>query len=582
MNCTYHVISHTHWDREWYLTHQQFRLRLVQLMDNLLDLLASDPRFRFFHLDGQTIVLRDYLEIRPWRRQEIAARVREGRLLIGPWYLQNDEFLTSPESTVRNLLLGRALAREFGEEMRVGYLPDQFGHIDQMPQILRGFGIESAVFGRGYNSGVKGDGGAPARRPAEFLWEAPDGSRVLAINMPTWYNNAQRFPAEPGQALALLRKIVRDLEPYNTTGEFLLMNGVDHLEAQENLSAVLEGLQGSLRRDERIIHSALPAFVRAVQERLIDPPVHRGELRRGSDDEVIPGVASSRLYLKQANNRLENLVEKGLEPLAAWCRLAGSDLDLRDHLRWIWTNLMQNHPHDSISGCSVDAVHREMMARFAAVEEVAADLLDRAGMVLAARVDRAGLAPERDQLLLVANTGHHPRTALIETAVDLPAGDGLSGFVLEDPEGRPVPYIRLGVEKLARTIVDPVNLPKEFKVERHHLAFLATDLPAMGYAAYAVRPGEPPPVGGGGDGAASGPLNILENAWLRAEIHPDGTFDLLHKPMGRLYAGLHRFEDTADAGDAYKYRPLEGDAPVWSDGLAACLVREDGGALYQR
>ncbi len=190
---TLHVVSHTHWDREWYLPFQQFRLRLVDLIDRLLHLMDSDPDFRYFNLDAQTIVLEDYLQIKPENRERLENYIHEGRITVGPWYELNDEFLTSGEATVRSLLEGHRIADEFGACMKIGYLPDQFGNISQMPQILRGFGIDNAVVGRGYHLG--------GHRKMEFWWEAPDGSRVLTSLMAFWYNNAQRFPADPERAL---------------------------------------------------------------------------------------------------------------------------------------------------------------------------------------------------------------------------------------------------------------------------------------------------------------------------------------------------------------------------------------------
>ena len=132
-----HVISHTHWDREWYLTFEQYRARLVELVDGVLERMSADARFAFFHLDGQTVVLEDYLEVRPEREIELRQRVREGRVLIGPWYVMPDMFLVSGEALVRNLALGIRTATAFGGAMRVGYMPDPFGHVAQMPQILR-------------------------------------------------------------------------------------------------------------------------------------------------------------------------------------------------------------------------------------------------------------------------------------------------------------------------------------------------------------------------------------------------------------------------------------------------------------
>ncbi|WP_176969664.1 hypothetical protein [Nitrosomonas sp. Nm33] len=175
---TIHVISHTHWDREWYRTFQQFRLQLVHLVDGLLDMLAKDPNYKYFMLDGQTIVLDDYLLMRSEAEDTLKEHVRNRRILIGPCHILPDMFLASPEAHIHNLLVGEREARKFGQKMMIGYMPDSFGHIGQMPQILRGFGMENACLWRGLDD-----------QPAGFWWQFPDGSRVLTMYLhdhPLW------------------------------------------------------------------------------------------------------------------------------------------------------------------------------------------------------------------------------------------------------------------------------------------------------------------------------------------------------------------------------------------------------------
>src|SRR6266699_251337 len=178
------IVPHTHWDREWYQTFQQFRMRLVRTVDKLLDILDRDNQFQYFMLDGQTIVLDDYLEVKPEQEKRLKEYTRAGRIQVGPWYLQPDEFLVNSESLVRNLQIGLRQAAGYGDPMRVGYVPDCFGHIAQLPQILRGFGIDSAVFWRGI--------GAEAHK-SEFYWAAPGGTQVLVIFLAdaSGYSNAR-------------------------------------------------------------------------------------------------------------------------------------------------------------------------------------------------------------------------------------------------------------------------------------------------------------------------------------------------------------------------------------------------------
>ena len=229
------LVSHTHWDRAWYAPFEVFRVRLVRLIDRLIELLDREPAYRSFMLDGQVLPIEDYLAIRPERRGDLERLVRGGRLVIGPWYALADEYLVSPEALIRNLLIGTRTAEALGGCMREGYVPDAFGHIAQLPQIFQGFGIGSAVFWRGV-----GDEGE--RLHNEFWWQAPDGTSVLAIHLPDGYHNASNlgYPMRWGDPSALtfdpelavdrLAAAVATLGPVARTPYLLLMNGIDHAE----------------------------------------------------------------------------------------------------------------------------------------------------------------------------------------------------------------------------------------------------------------------------------------------------------------------------------------------------------------
>src|SRR5712691_2461722 len=226
------LVPHTHWDREWYQTFQQFRVRLVKTVDHLLDILDHDDSFTHFLLDGQTIVLDDYLEVRPEQEARLKHYTQTGRIQVGPWYVQPDEFLVSGESLIRNLQIGFRRAAEFGNLMRVGYVPDCFGHIAQLPQILCGFGIESAVFWRGVGSDVQ---------HSEFSWAAPNGSSILVIHLadPMGYSNARTMPLNPEEFVNRVELLSSNLLSKATTNTLLFMNGSDHLEPQDGLPAVI-------------------------------------------------------------------------------------------------------------------------------------------------------------------------------------------------------------------------------------------------------------------------------------------------------------------------------------------------------
>jgi len=439
---TLHLVSHTHWDREWYQTFQQFRLRLVRLVDHLLEILDSDPNYVHFMLDGQMIVLEDYLAIRPEREPELRAHVQSGRVEVGPWYILPDEFLVSPEATVRNLLEGDRVARRFGQKMMVGYEPDAFGHIGQLPQILRGFGIQNAAVMRGLGN-----------QPCEFWWQSPDGSRVLMGYMPLGYGNAA------GILDSSLDLFVRDAAKLRAAmakeaaaPHLLFMHGVDHMEPQAQTSAAVAYAAGQLDGD-RLLHSTLEAYFNGLRETLDlgALPVYHGEMRASKRHPLLPGVLSTRMWIKQRNRACETLLEKWAEPFSAWAAWAAggepeSVLLARSEeiLRQAWRLLMQCHPHDSICGCSIDQVHEEMRPRFDQVEQIGEEITRQA---LASLVGRVRTLPPGGvegvtASVVVFNPTDLPLTELVETVLETPSAH--HEVELVDDAGASVPFEVMG------------------------------------------------------------------------------------------------------------------------------------------
>jgi len=447
-----HVVSHTHWDREWYLTYEQFRFRLVALVDRLLDLLDGDPAYRHFHLDGQTIVLEDYLEIRPEQEARLRAAIECGRVLIGPWYDMPDEFLVSGESLVRNLLRGHRLAREFGTPMPVGYLPDLFGHVGQMPQIWRQFGIDNAILWRGFGG-----------RQAEYWWEAPDGSRVLMMHLPPeGYCNATRVALDPAQALARAGRAADYERDRTRVGQALLMNGVDHVEPHAAIPALVDAL--SSVPGQRAAHSTLPAYVdavrRAVESGAVDLDTVRGELRGGTEyANLLPGVLSARLYLKQQNAIVQTLLESYAEPLSVFATLVGGRYPAGE-LRHAWKMLLQNHPHDSICGCSIDAVHEENMTRFARARQVAEAVVDSALQTIGASV---AASPPGVVRAIVVNTDASEKALVVDAFIDLPL-DSAEPWRAVDPQALDQPVLFWPADAGITAIVAPDRTSVPFQL----------------------------------------------------------------------------------------------------------------------
>jgi alpha-mannosidase len=573
-----HIISHTHWDREWYLTFEQFRLRLVGLVDRLLDLMESQPDYRYFHLDGQTIVLEDYLELRPENETRLRRLIAEGRILIGPWYDMPDEFLVSGESLVRNLARGHRLASQYGSSMPVGYLPDLFGHVGQMPQILRNFGLDNAILWRGFGG-----------RRAEYWWESPDGSRVLMMHLPPeGYCNATRVHLNPGLMLERATRAIKTEEQRTSVGEVLLMNGVDHVEPHAIIPQLARQLTETL--GSSVSQSTLPAYVDAVRNgvhrnegtRPLDTV--RGELRSGEEyANLLPGVLSARVYLKQANARVQSLLEKHAEPMATWAWMLGAPYPAGE-LRYAWKTLLQNHPHDSICGCSVDPVHEENVTRFQRAEQVARGIVDQAGAVIARAVS-AG--PENAIRLVAVNTTYRPFSGTVVATLDVPyesdeprrivdleALDAPVRFWSRDArlvavrtgDGEQRPIQVLEEDKLARSLVmSRRETPWILRARRLRIAFQG-DVPACGYSTFDIildevaEVTEPPGEEVAADrGMPAGEIIVgdrwAQNAFVRIAVNDDGTVDVLDRRSGVQYAQCGELEDTGDVGDEYTYSP---------------------------
>ncbi len=427
------LVPHTHWDREWYRTHEQFRYRLVQLLDGLLDMLEEDSGFRHFTLDGQTILVDDYLEVRPGARDRLARLVQEGRLLVGPWYVLPDEWLVSGEALIRNLRLGIRKARELGGSMNLGYVPDQFGHVGQLPQIFAGFGLEAAMLWRGVGADVE---------ETTFLWEAPDGTSLFTVYLRHGYGNAVMLPLDSEALAKRLREAASHLEPHSRIPTLLLMNGADHQLPQAGLPAALEGAAGLLP-GWGVEIGTLPGFVaRAKLESASALPVHRGELRSGLRSPLLPGCASARLSQKREDFENDRLLTRYLEPLATWLSTLGGDPDV-EVIELAWRIALENHPHDSICGCSVDSVHEQMESRFQRVRELAGAHLERVAWdwTQAVAVPQQGFGRGAGESLVVWNpngAGPTEVDALVE--VDLPASRGkLKTVHLRDAGGRRIP-----------------------------------------------------------------------------------------------------------------------------------------------
>ncbi|ANS76723.1 alpha-mannosidase [Paenibacillus yonginensis] len=595
-----HIISHTHWDREWYLPYEKHHMRLISLVDSLLDKLDAGTEFKSFYMDGQTIILEDYLQVRPEQRERLEKHIKDGRIIIGPWYILQDAFLTSSEANVRNMQVGHHDAKRYGVPAKVGYYPDTFGLTGQTPQLMKQSGINNVFFGRGvkptgFNNMVSDSGYESSF--SELIWEGPDGSKVLGILFANWYSNGNEVPVDEQEAKAYWERKLADAEKYASTGELLFMNGVDHQPVQLDLPEAIETAK-KLYPEVEFIHSNFPDYIDAV-EQAVDRELSsvRGELRSQRTDGwgTLVNTASARIYLKQMNQKGQALLEKVAEPLASLADLLGKPYP-HHTFTYAWKTLMQNHPHDSICGCSVDEVHREMVTRFDKSRHVTETIIDDSKQTIADAVDTTVFSKYgEDPVPLVAfNTSGWDRSGVISVEVDAArlyfrenlgleettrrmSSVDLSGRVLVDAEGNVIPCT---VEDLG--LLFGYDLPDDkfrqpYSCRRVRLTFEAANVPALGLKTFAwVRSSAAASASASAKTSLLAGSRTLENGKLKVEIADNGSFTLTDKQTGRVYRDLGIYENVGDIGNEYMFRQPDGEEALTTRGLKADInVIED-------
>ena len=553
---TFFVVPTTHWDRAWYWTAERFRTRLVEMFAGVEHLWQADPDWRFT-LDGQAIALEDYLEVFPEKAELYQRMGAAGRLKVGPFYVQNDYWCTGAEALIRNLLIGTAIARRFDAVQVACYMPDTFGFPASLPMFIRGSGSDCAILMRGVPPEVAGQ--------QRFLrWVAPDGSEVNLLRLRDGYANAAALGLTSGSGEVMdqstkasgihprfslplaVTKLQSSCERLRDgQGEpRLLLAGVDHQIPQPQLPEILAATSDAATRFR---YADLDEV--AAQLRLRDGsewPLLCGECNA----QPLGGTVATRIHLKLLNAEAEELLAGACEPTAVALAALSVAEPASRIIPLAWKHLLKAHPHDDITGCSVDAVHREtelniikaLQAGDGVQRRLVRDLVHRLGGQLAddqrhgfAVFDTSGKGgPRRMRFTLDCEGRSHWGDVPPPTA-----------FRLVDDAGEIVPFREVGRQRANNHPHPQVELE------------LCPNLRPFALSRIFVEPVTNWPAGGGW---------TLANEHLRIRVNANATVDLTSG--NRTWTGLGLFGNGSDIGDEYTYGPRPGEAEHLFSGLA--------------
>lgn len=591
---TFHIISNTHWDREWRYPFQRNRQMLVDMIDKVLEILESNPDYRAFHLDSQSIVIKDYLEIKPHKENLIKKFVSEKKLFIGPWYVLPEQFQVGGENLIRNLLFGHKISKKYGRVSKIGYSPFSWGQISQLPQIYKEFGIELIMFYRGVNS--------LDSPKAEFLWIGADGTEAVASRFSTmprynfyfyiyrpvvhneffsdveykWSRGGVPFhfadkslvdedyfiidPLDgyyPENIKKQVEAIINDQVNDFTTPHIIWMEGHDSSGPNEKTVKIIKDIK-KIFPDLNVIHSTLEDYAKALFESVDVNSLKKvyGERRSAQYDRrsgnLYGYTTSARMYLKQKNFEAEKWIQFYAEPFNIFSSFVGRDIK-DNYTDLAWDLIVQNSAHDSIGGCSLDEVHEDMMCRYKQAIEISKGVYERAVKHIVKNLNLSSFkfSDQSNLFLTVFNPTQFTRSETIECFIDVPKEFDKGGIEISDATGNIFPVQIKSIKSVQPVLEQMIDRPMYFDMMRYHCFVDIKNIPGFGYKTFIIKPvkNDRAKIKNMKGGFAK--KNIIENDYLKVKINSNGTFDLIDKVNKKEFKRLGYFYDEGEAGHAW-------------------------------
>jgi len=604
-----HIVTYTHWDREFRWEFERTRMRLVDCIDHLLELMENDDDYHSFLLDGQMTLVDDYLEIRPENEHRIRQLISAGRLEIGPWYTLADCAPIQGESVIRNIKYGMDYAKSFGKVLKCGYNVFSFGQIAQLPQIYSNFGIDKIIFYKRLDE--------KRSKYHEFIWEAPDGTRALASKLgkearwnyffaahipivydkDAWHKDWQYRWGELGKVFHtadpkgygwfyeildpetnyhkknLRIGLERALETISGTAceeAVLMFEGTDFTEPHPLTSEIIRALQDEFKEEYEIVHSSLSDYLEELSRYLKDHDdldIITGPLRDGPVGAVHTDVFTTHPEVMIENSRSENEILRYSEPLSVLSWLFEKEAYPKTYLDKIWKLMFQSHAHDSMHGLGPATLAEGEMYRLKQAGVIASGLTRRALQNITGEINTFDIE-DSDYFIAVHNTMPFKRSEVVEAYIDIAREHNIQRVIIEDENGKPVQIQEVGRQEGRAGIYHPRSRNMPFYSTKIHVYFYAEDVPAMGHKTYKIKwlekkvypyPHEDwdePLIYA--DNLMTGTLSA-ENEHILVEMNHDGTVNLTQKENGACYKDLNSLLDSGDIGNLWMSNVPEGN-----------------------
>lgn len=534
-----HVISHTHWDFEWYFSAHESLIQLIYHLDEVIDALEKGELDNYY-LDGQLSIVEDYLMACPHQKQRFCSLVECKKLKIGPWYTQTCQLIIAGESIIRNLQLGISLARSFGGGEMLGYVPDAFGQSIDMPKIYNGVGIHNTVFWRGLSMDVY-----PHR---EGRWECKDGSHVYFYNIKDGYfvGGNLIYNDDP---LALLAQVEKDC----LSQDIALPLGGDQRFVDKNVKERIIKFNQILsleKADAHLIESSYDALFVALRSQDLPMKIISGEMIDGQVSKIHRSIYSSRADHKRMNDALERRITLELEPLMA----LGTRFGIRyqqELINNLWRTMTRNHAHDSAGGCNSDKTNRIIVQRFEQVEQMSSATRD----YLVRKLAESQPTLKKGTRLTLFNTLLMKRDQVQRIELSTKS----SQFTLTTLEGKEVAFdvLEQSQHNNGSIVRNPKDLNEQNKYYQSTIA-LRHALPSLGFTSLCINESAIIERTQKTTTLPETSLKSIENDAYQIDFQ-NGEIHITDKCLDQRWENALYLRDGGDDGDTYDYSPPADD-----------------------